>query len=69
MNNQATKKQPVKRLYMLAVILMIVGIAKFPWSGGASPDYTALAISFSLIAISVGCVFRGRRNKQEAGGA
>jgi hypothetical protein len=65
MNTQA-KKQPVRRYYLLAVILMIVGIAKFPFGQGASLDHNALAVSFALIAISVACVIRGRRNKREA---
>jgi len=65
MSNQ-TKKQPTKRYYMLAVILMIVGIAKFPFGQGASLDPNALSVSFALIAISVACVIRGRRNKREA---
>lgn len=65
MSNQ-TKRQPVKRYYMLAVILMFSGLVKFPWGQGASLDPNALAVSFSLIAISVACVIRGRRNKREA---
>ena len=65
MNNQEIKKQPVKRLYLLAVILMFVGLVKFPWGGGASLDPNALAVSVALIAISVACVIRGRRNRSE----
>jgi hypothetical protein len=62
MSNQ-TKKQPVRRYYLLAIILMLVGIAKFPFGQGASLDPNALAVSFALIAISVACVIRGRRNR------
>jgi hypothetical protein len=64
MNNQSTKKQPVRRYYLLAAILMIIGIAKFPFGQGASLDPNALAVSVALIAISVACVIRGRRNKR-----
>lgn len=64
--NTKTAKQPVKRFYMLAAILMVVGIAKFPFGGGASLDPNALAVSVALIAISVACVIRGRRNKRDA---
>lgn len=65
MNNQATKKQPVRRYYLLAAILMLVGIAKFPWGGGAALDPNTLVVSVALIAIAVACVLRGRRNKRE----
>ena len=60
------KKQPVKRYYLIAVILMIAGLIKFPWGQGASMDNMQLVVSISLIAFSVACVIRGRRNKQEA---
>lgn len=64
MNTQATKRQPVRRFYLLAAILMLVGLIKFPWGGGASLDPNALAVSVALIAIAVACVIRGRRNKR-----
>lgn len=66
MSTQTTKQQPVRRYYLLAVILMLVGIAKFPFGGGASLDPNALVVSVSLIAISVACFIRGRKNKREA---
>lgn len=66
MNTRAAKKQPVRRYYMLAVILMIVGIAKFPFGQGAALDPNALSVSVALIALSVACVIRGRRNKANA---
>ena len=66
MTNKTAKKEPVKRLYLIAVILMIVGIAKFPWGQGDSFDPMQLSISFLLICISVGCAIRGWRNKREA---
>ena len=66
MTNKTAKTGPVKRLYLIAVILMIVGIAKFPFGQGASIDPMQLVISVSLIAISVACVIRGRRNKENA---
>lgn len=61
-----SKRQPVKRYYMLAAILMFSGLVKFPWGGGASLDPNAFVVSVALIAISVACVIRGRRNKREA---
>ena len=66
MITQNTKRQPVKRYYLLASILMLVGIAKFPFGQGAALDPNALAVSIALIAISVACVIRGRRNKAGA---
>lgn len=66
MTNKTAKKEPVKRLYLIAVILMIVGIAKFPWGQGASLDPMQLVISFLLTTASVAFVIRGRRNKREA---
>lgn len=66
MSTQETNRQPVKRYYMLAVILMVTGLIKFPWGGGASLDPNTLVVSVALIAISVACVIRGRRNKANA---
>ena len=65
MTNKNAKKEPVKRYYLIAVILMVVGIAKFPFGQGAGIDPMQLVISVSLIAVSVACVIRGRRNKRE----
>ena len=62
--NTQSKQQPVRRYYLLAVILMFSGLVKFPWGGGASLDPNALVVSVALIAISVACVIRGRRNKR-----
>lgn len=64
MSTQSTKKQPVLRYYLFAVVLMIIGLIKFPWGGGAALDPNALALSVALIAIAVACVIRGRRNKR-----
>lgn len=66
MNTQATKKQPVRRYYLLAAILMLAGLAKFPWSGQAAVEPNALVISIALIGMAVACVIRGRRNNREA---
>ena len=66
MNTQTIKKQPVKRYYLIAVILMLSGLVKFPWGQGAAVDPNALALSVALIAIAVACVIRGRSNKREA---
>lgn len=65
--NTKTERQLVKRYYALAAILMAVGLAKFPFGQGAAMDSNALAVSVALIAVSVACVIRGRRNKREAG--
>lgn len=62
MKTQATKRQPVRRYYLLAVILMIAGLINFPFGGSAAMDPNALAVSVALIALSVGCAIRGRRN-------
>lgn len=62
----ADKKQPVKRYYALAAVLMAIGVAKFPWGQGAAMDQNALAVSVAFIAVAVGCAIRGRRNKREA---
>lgn len=64
--NTKTKKQPVRRYYMLAAILMLVGLVKFPWGGGAALDPNALVLSVALIAMAVACVIRGRRNRRYA---
>lgn len=66
MKTQEAKKQPTKRYYLLAVILMLVGLAKFPFGQGAAMDQNALAVSVAFIAVAVGCAIRGRRNAKEA---
>lgn len=65
MKTQASKRQPVRRYYLIAAILMLVGVAKFPFGQGADIDPNQLAVSFALIALSVGCAIRGRRNGRE----
>lgn len=59
------EREPVKRYYLLAVILMLVGLAKFPWGQGAAAEPMTMVASIALIALSVGCAIRGRRNAKE----
>lgn len=66
MNTQTIKKQPVKRYYLIAMILMIVGLVYFPWGYGEDVNSNQLAVSVAFIGIAVACVIRGRRNKREA---
>lgn len=61
MKTQA-KRQPVRRYYLIAAILMIAGLIKFPFGGSAAMEPNALAVSVAFIAIAVGCAIRGRRN-------
>lgn len=63
--NTKTKKQPVRRYYLLAAILMPYGLISFPWGGGASLDHNTLVVSVAFIALAVASVIRARRNKRE----
>ena len=58
-------KQPVKRYYAVAAILMTAGLVKFPWGQGAAMDQNALAVSIAFIFVAVGLAIRGRKNKRE----